>query len=88
MIHPVKQCIEKTGLTHKAFAVLHVISLQRLKDCLYGYTASIPQKIICVMIQNGFDEKEAQAQYLKWRRWKVEQELNAPFTAKEGRLNP
>ncbi len=40
------------------------------------------------MIQNGFDEKEAQAQYLKWRKWKVEQELITPFARKEGRLNP
>lgn len=87
MIHPVKECIQKTGLTHNAFAVLNRVSFQRLKACLYGYTTSIPQKIMCVMVQNGYDEKDAQAQYLKWRRWKAEQELHAPAAA-EGRLNP
>lgn len=40
------------------------------------------------MIQNGYDEKDAQAQYLKWRRWKAEQELHAPAAATEGRTNP
>lgn len=88
MIHPVKEFIARTRFTHNAFAVLHGISLQRLKDCLYGYTTSIPQKIMRVMVQNGYDDKEAQAQYLKWRRWKVEQELNASSTVKEGRVNP
>ncbi|MGF9821587.1 preprotein translocase subunit TatA [Brevibacillus agri] len=86
MLHPVKECIAKTGLTHNAFAVLHGISLQRLKDCLYGYTASIPKRIISVMIQNGYDEQEAQKQYLQWRRWKAEQELLSFSHAKlEGR---
>ncbi|MGW9123842.1 preprotein translocase subunit TatA [Paenibacillus chitinolyticus] len=87
MTHPVKEFIAKTRLTHNAFAVLHGISFQRLKDCLYGYTATIPQKIMCVMIQNGYDEKDAQAQYLKWRRWKAEQELHAPAAATERRTN-
>ncbi|MEK5162978.1 preprotein translocase subunit TatA [Paenibacillus sp. FSL R5-0527] len=88
MTHPVKEFIAKTRLTQNAFAVLHGISFQRLKDCLYGYTASIPQKIISVMIQNGYNAKDVQAQYLKWRRWKAEQELHSPSAATEGRTNP
>lgn len=84
MNHPVKDCIEKVGLSHNAFAVLNEISFQRLKDCLYGYTASIPKKILNVLIQNGYTEQEAQTQYLQWRRWKAEQELHSP-TTHEGR---
>lgn len=84
MIHPVKQCIEKIGLTHGSFAVLHDISFQRLKDCLYGYTASIPKSIMNVLIQNGYNEQEAQKQYIQWRRWKAEQELIS-FSTKKGR---
>ena len=88
MINPVKECIQKTGLTHNAFAILNSVSFQRLKDCLYGYTASIPKKIMSIMIQNGYDEKDAQAQYLKWRRWKAEQEIQPPAAATEERMHP
>ncbi|ATO49866.1 preprotein translocase subunit TatA [Brevibacillus laterosporus] len=88
MIHPVKEFIAKTRFTHNTFAVLHGISFQRLKDCLYGYTSSIPQKIMCVMVQNGYNEKDNQAQYLRWRRWKAEQELHTPAAVTEGRTNP
>ncbi|MNW55490.1 hypothetical protein D3C74_331500 [compost metagenome] len=87
MVHPVKECIVKSRLTHNAFAVLYEISFQRLKDCLYGYTASIPQRVINVMIQNGYDENKEQSQYLQWRRWKAEQELNTRAATKEGRGN-
>lgn len=84
IIHPVKNCIEQVGLSHNAFAVLNEISLQRLKDCLYGYTQSIPKKIMNVLVQHGYDEHETQKQYLQWRRWKVEQELPTFHTANEG----
>lgn len=84
MIHPVKNCIEQVGLSHNAFAVLNEISFQRLKDCLYGYTPSIPKKIMNVLIRRGYDERETQKQYLQWRRWKVEQELSPSHAVHEG----
>lgn len=40
------------------------------------------------MIQNGYDEKDTQAQYLTWRRWKAEQELHVPAAATERITNP
>ena len=85
MIHPVRECIVKVGLSQNSFAVLHDISLQRLRDCLYGYTESIPQKIVSILVQHGYDEQEAQQQYKQWRKWKAQQEfLNSP-AANEGR---
>ncbi|USG64976.1 preprotein translocase subunit TatA [Brevibacillus ruminantium] len=87
MIHPVKECIQKLGLTHRAFVVLYDISWERFRSCLYGYTASIPCAILNVMVQHGFDEQEAQRQYLLWRKWSVQQKLAAPATT-EGRVNP
>jgi len=85
MIHPVRECIEKAGLSHVSFAVLHNISLQRLRECLYGYTESIPQKIVNIMVEQGYDEHEAQQQYKQWRKWKAEQELLNSPAAHEGR---
>lgn len=88
MNHPVKDCIQKLGLTHRAFVVLHDISWERFRSCLYGYTDSIPRAILYVMKQHGYDEQEVQRQYLVWRKWKVEQELRFPAAATEGRANP
>ncbi len=85
MLHPVKECIIKTGLTHNAFAVLYGISFQRLKDCLYGYTTSVPQKIVMVLIQYGHDEQEIQMRNKQWRLWKAEQELVSSLVSQEGR---
>lgn len=87
MNHPVKKCIQKLGLTHRAFVVLYDISWERFRSCLYGYTDSIPRAILNVMVQHGYDEQEAQRQYLLWRKWSVQQELAAP-AAPEGRVNP
>ncbi|QOS98916.1 preprotein translocase subunit TatA [Brevibacterium sp. JNUCC-42] len=88
MIHPVKECINKVGLTHNAFAVLNGVSLQRLKDCLYGYTSSIPAKIMNVLVQYGYDKQNSQKQYQQWRLWKAEQELLVSPAAIEKRINP
>lgn len=87
MNHPVKECIQKLGLTHRAFVVLYDISWERLCSCLYGYTDSIPRAIMNVMVQNRFDEHKAQRQYLLWRKWIVQQKLAAPAFA-EGRVHP
>lgn len=87
MLHPVKECIQKLGLTHRAFVVLYDISWGGFRSCLYGYTDSIPRAILNVMVQYGYDEQEAQRQYLLWRKWKVQQELSAPAVT-EGRANP
>ncbi|MNJ60877.1 hypothetical protein D3C77_566380 [compost metagenome] len=87
MNHPVKECIRKLGLTHRAFVVLYDISWERFRSCLYGYTDSIPRAILNVMQQHDYDERGAQRQYLLWRKWKVQQELRAPV-ATEGRANP
>lgn len=87
MMHPVKECIQKLGLTHRAYVVLYDISWERFRSCLYGYTDSIPRAILNVMIQNGYDEQEAQRQYLLWRKWSVQQDLSAPAAA-EVRLHP
>lgn len=87
MNHPVKECIQKLGLTHRAFVVLYDISWERFRSCLYVYTDSIPRAILNVMVQNGFDEQEAQRQYLLWRKWNVQQKLAAPAATK-GRANP
>lgn len=57
MNHPVKECIQKLGLTHRAFVVLYDISWGRLRSCLYGYTDSIPRAILNVMEQNGYDKQ-------------------------------
>ncbi|MCF6095114.1 preprotein translocase subunit TatA [Microaerobacter geothermalis] len=85
MIHPVRECIAKIGLSQNSFAVLNAISVQRLRDCLYGYTESIPKKIVSILVQQGYDEQEVQQQYKQWRKWKAEQEfLNSP-AAHEGR---
>ncbi|MED1726254.1 preprotein translocase subunit TatA [Brevibacillus parabrevis] len=87
MNHPVKECIQKLGLTHRAFVVLHDIPWERFRSCLYGYTDSIPRAILNVMVQHGYDELDVQRQYLVWRKWRVEQELHAPAAAMEGRAN-
>lgn len=50
MNHPVKECIQKLGLTHRAFVVLYDISWERFRSCLYGYTDSIPRAILNVML--------------------------------------
>lgn len=44
MMHPLKECIQKLGLTHRAFVVLYDISWERFRSCLYGYTDSIPPR--------------------------------------------
>lgn len=87
MNHPVKECIQKLGQTHRAFVVQYDISWERFRSCLYGYTDSIPRAILNVMLQYGYDEHEVQRQYLLWRKWSVQQELNAP-AATEGRAHP
>lgn len=87
MMHPLKECIQKLGLTHRAFVVLYDISWERFRSCLYGYTDSIPRAVLNVMVQNGYDELEAQRQYLLWRKWRVQQELAAPAAVLEGRAN-
>ncbi|WP_018757729.1 hypothetical protein [Paenibacillus terrigena] len=85
MNHPVKECIQKLGLTHRAFVVLYDISWERFRSCLYGYTDSIPRAITGVMVQHGYDEQEAQRQYRQWRKWKAEQELaSSPAAVLEG----
>lgn len=87
MMHPLKECIQKLGLTHRAFVVLYDILWERFRSCLYGYTDCIPRIILKVMAQNGYDEQEANRQYLLWRKWSVQQDLSA-LTAAEGREHP
>ncbi len=85
MNHPVKDCIQKLGLTHRAFVVLHDTPWERFRSCLYGYTDSILRSIVSVLIQQGYEEQTVQQQYLQWRKWKVEQELTPAAT--ERRVN-
>ncbi|WP_232622282.1 hypothetical protein, partial [Rhodococcus rhodochrous] len=75
MEHPVKECISMLGVSQVSFAVLHDLSFQRLKACLYGHTPAIPPRIVNALVQHGYDEQEAQKQYQQWRKWKAEQEL-------------
>lgn len=62
MNHPVKECIQKLGLTHRAFVVLYDISWERFRSCLYGYTDSIPRAILNVTVQQGYVEQETKRQ--------------------------
>ncbi|WP_055107067.1 hypothetical protein [Paenibacillus ihumii] len=87
MMHPIKECIQKLGLTHRAFVVLYDISWEGFVVAYNGYTDPIPRAILNVMVQHGYDEQEAQRQYLLWRKWSVQQELIAPAAA-EGRVHP
>lgn len=64
MKHPLQECVQQQGLTHRAFVVLYAISWERFRSCLYGYIDSIPRVLLNVMVQNGYDEQEAQRQYL------------------------
>lgn len=63
MNHPVKECISMLGVSQVSFAVLHDVSFQRLKACLYGHTPAIPSRIVNALLQHGYDEQEAQKQY-------------------------
>lgn len=85
MNHPVKECISKLGVSQSSFAVLHDVSFQRLKACLYGHTPSIPARILSALVQHGYDEQQAQKQYQQWRKWKAEQELLTSSAKFEGR---
>jgi hypothetical protein len=85
MNHPVKECIAMLGVSQVSFAVLHDLSFQRLKACLYGHTPTIPPKIVNALVQHGYAEQEVQKQYQQWRMWKAEQELLASTAAREGR---
>ncbi|USG64634.1 preprotein translocase subunit TatA [Brevibacillus ruminantium] len=82
MNHPVKECISMLGVSQVLFAVLHVLSFQRLKACLYEHTPVIPLRIVNALVQHGYDEQEAQKQYTTIE--KVESGAGTPRRSPQG----
>lgn len=66
MKNPVKDLVERTGLSLKAFGTLYGVSLASLRNVIYGFVNSIPVKVKQALYKAGVETNDIDQQYQEW----------------------